>query len=69
MAKKINYAAMFTLRKDGRYMASYTDNTGRLFYDRDPERLYSKLQAAQMPQEEKIYRPSGKSPQNGTYAP
>ncbi len=55
MAKKINYADMFTLRKDGRYMASYTDNAGRHFiYDRDPERLYSKLQTAQAPQEEKI---------------
>lgn len=54
MGKKINYADMFTLRKDGRYMASYTDNAGRHYiYDRDPERLYSKLQAAQMPQEEK----------------
>ncbi len=44
MAKKINYAAMFTLRKDGRYQGSYTDETGRHFvYDRDPERLWHKL--------------------------
>lgn len=44
MAKKINYAAMFTLRKDGRYMARYTDKTGRhCLYDRDPEALYHKL--------------------------
>lgn len=44
MARKPNYAAMFTLRKDGRYMASYTDETGRHYlYDRDPERLYQKL--------------------------
>ena len=54
MAKKINYASMFTLRKDGRYMASYTDETGRHYlYDKDPERLYSKLQTAQKPKEEK----------------
>lgn len=44
MAKKINYAAMFTQRKDGRYQASYTDDTGRHYlYDRDPEALYRKL--------------------------
>lgn len=44
MAKKINYASLFTLRKDGRYVASYTDATGRHFlYDRDPERLYHKI--------------------------
>lgn len=44
MAKKINYAAMFTLRKDGRYQGSYTDGTGRHYvYDRDPERLWHKL--------------------------
>ena len=48
MAKKINYADMFTLRKDGRYMARYTDETGRHYiYDRDPEQLFRKLQAAQ----------------------
>lgn len=47
MAKKINYASMFTLRKDGRYQGSYTDDTGRHYvYDRDPEKLYNKLQAA-----------------------
>ena len=48
MAKKINYADMFTLRKDGRYMARYTDETGRhCIYDRNPEQLFRKLQAAQ----------------------
>ena len=52
MARKINYAAMFTLRKDGRYQGSYTDETGRHYlYDRDPERLYRKLQEAEQPQE------------------
>ena len=45
--KKIDYAAMFTLRKDGRYVATYSDETGRHhIYDRDPEKLYKKLQAA-----------------------
>lgn len=54
MAKKINYAAMFTLRKDGRYQGSYTDGTGRHYiYDRDPEQLYQRLQEAQRPEEEK----------------
>ena len=51
MAKKINYAAMFTLRQDGRYQGSYTDETGRHYvYDRDPERLWHKLND---PKEEK----------------
>lgn len=46
MAKKINYASMFTLRKDGRYMATYTDATGRhSIYDRDPQRLWERLNA------------------------
>ena len=46
MKKKINYADMFTLRKDGRYMASYTDKKGRHYlYDKDPESLYNKLQS------------------------
>lgn len=54
MAKKIDYASMFTLRKDGRYQGSYTDDTGRHYvYDRDPEKLYHKLQAAQEPEEER----------------
>lgn len=44
MAKKINYASLFTIRKDGRYQGSYTDDTGRHFlYDRDPERLWHRL--------------------------
>lgn len=44
MAKKIDYASMFTLRKDGRYQASYVDNKGRHYlYDKDPERLWHKL--------------------------
>ena len=52
MAKKINYASMFTLRKDGRYQGSYTDATGRHYvYDRDPEKLYHKLSVAMVPEE------------------
>lgn len=46
MAKKINYASMFTLRKDGRYQGSYMDSRGRHYvYDRDPEKLFRKLQS------------------------
>lgn len=42
--KKIDYASLYTLRKDGRYVGSYTDDTGRHYiYDRDPERLWHKL--------------------------
>lgn len=42
--KKLDYASLYTLRKDGRYVGSYTDNTGRHYvYDRDPERLWHKL--------------------------
>lgn len=53
MAKKIKYADLFTLRKDGRYQGSYTDETGRHYlYNRDPEQLYHKLQEAGMPKEE-----------------
>lgn len=44
MAKKIDYASMFTLRKDGRYQGSYTDDSGRHYlYDKDAERLWHKL--------------------------
>ena len=49
--KKIDYASMFTLRKDGRYVATYSDETGRHhIYDRDPERLWHRLND---PKEEK----------------
>ena len=42
--KKIDYASLYTLRKDGRYVGSYTDNAGRHYvYDRDPERLWHRL--------------------------
>lgn len=52
MAKKANYASMFTLRKDGRYQGYYTDETGRhCVCDRDPEKLWKKLQDIQSPKE------------------
>lgn len=56
MPKKHNYAAMFTLRKDGRYQATYTDKAGKrkFLYDKDPEKLYYKLQKATKEDEEKI---------------
>lgn len=55
MARKINYAAMFSQRKDGRYVATYTNETGRHYlYDRDPEALFYKLQAAKESPEQKI---------------
>lgn len=47
MAKRVNYADLFTLRKDGRYMATYADEKGRhCLYDRDPEKLFRKLREA-----------------------
>lgn len=50
--KKLDYAAMFTLRKDGRYQGYYRelDSNGErkgprhVVCDRDPEKLYRKLQ-------------------------
>lgn len=56
MAKRIRYADMFTLRKDGRYQASYTDPDGKrkYIYDRDPEQLYYKLQQLTLPPEESL---------------
>lgn len=46
MAKKIDYASLYTLRADGRYMGWYRDADGkrRAVYDRDPEHLHRKLQ-------------------------
>lgn len=43
--KKINYASMFTLRSDGRYMGYWHDAAGRhAIYDRDPQRLYERIE-------------------------
>ena len=46
MAKKLDYASMFTLRKDGYYMYRWTDEKKkrRAMYDRDPAKLYAKVQ-------------------------
>lgn len=43
--KTLDFASMFTLQKDGRYQVSYLDENGqrKYVYDRDPERLYAKL--------------------------
>ena len=57
MAKKINYAAMFTLRSDGRYMGYWHEldregnPTGKRhpIYDRDPEQLHRKIQEKERP--------------------
>ncbi len=50
--KKIDYASLYTLRTDGRYCGTYTDDTGRHYvYDRDPEKLYQKIQQALHPEE------------------
>lgn len=55
--KKPNYADMFTLRKDGRYMGFWheLDKDGKPtgprhdIYDRDPERLYYKIRDKETP--------------------
>lgn len=50
MAKKIDYTKLFTLRSDGRYVAKRKVNgQTRYFYDRDPERLYSRITGAEKP--------------------
>lgn len=50
MVKKIDYASLYTLRKDGRYVGTYHDETGRHYvYDRDPEKLHQKLQQISEP--------------------
>ncbi len=49
--KTLDFASMFTLQKDGRYQGSYLDGNGqrKYVYDRDPERLYAKLNKAIQP--------------------
>ena len=51
--KKINYAEMFTLRKDGRYQGYWRspDNKRHTICDRDPEKLYFKIQEKEKPKE------------------
>lgn len=54
MPKKIDYASMYTLRKDGRYMGYYKDpvtERRKAAYDRDPEVLYRKIQELEKPRE------------------
>lgn len=51
--KKIDYAAMYTLRADGRYMGWYYPPEGgkrKVVYSRDPEELYRKIQALEHPE-------------------
>lgn len=49
--KRIDYAALYTLRADGRYMG-YDTSSGkrRPVYDRDPERLWHKLNDERPPE-------------------
>ena len=51
MAKKLDYASMFTLRRDGRYCHTYTTDKGerKYIYDRDPQILYSKVLELEKP--------------------
>ena len=50
MAKRIDYASMYTLRSDGRYMGYWHDERGRhAIYDRDPERLYNRIEEKEAP--------------------
>lgn len=50
MAKKSDYAALYTLRADGRYMGYYRDHTGKRHaaYDKDPEILHRKLRELEL---------------------
>ena len=52
MAKKLDYASLYTRRKDGRYMATYTGEDGKRHsvYDRDPEKLWHKLNDPRAPE-------------------
>lgn len=48
--KKIDYSKLFTLRADGVYCASYTENGKRKWmYSRDPKNLYEKVQHRNAP--------------------
>ncbi len=51
MAKKINYAALYTLRSDGRYQGYYRDADGKrhAVNDRDPEMLHRKIAELEAP--------------------
>ena len=47
----MNYAKLYTRRKDGRYQGSYKGDDGKFHYvcDRDPERLHQKLEEKKNP--------------------
>lgn len=48
---RIDYSKMFTKRKDGRFVGTYTDESGRHYiYDRDPKALFQKLQEKKNPE-------------------
>jgi len=49
-AKKVDYAALYTQRSDGRYMGYYRDYAGKRHaaYDRDPEALHRKLKELEL---------------------
>lgn len=51
MAKKIDYASMYTLRSDGRYQGYWHESNGQrhTICDRDPEKLYFKIQEKETP--------------------
>lgn len=51
MAKKIDYAKLFTLRKDGRYMGYWHDENEvrHAAYDKNPQKLYEKIQELEKP--------------------
>lgn len=48
---KTNYAKLYTRRSDGRYMGYWHDADGirHAIYDRDPEKLYKKIQEKEAP--------------------
>lgn len=49
--KKPDYAALYTLRSDGRYMGYWHDKAGKrhAIYDRDPGTLHRKIEAREAP--------------------
>lgn len=53
MAKKINYAALYTLRSDGRYQGHYTDKDGKRHSvcHRDPETLFHIIEKKEAPED------------------
>lgn len=53
MAKKINYADLYTLRKDGRYQGYYKDADGvrHALCDKDPQKLCERIQEREKPKE------------------